>query len=134
MIPRPLALAYLKYGPISIQDKTSHGQPPLSFALAGSGIAGDDTDVYKTIEILINRGANVNEYNDGVTPLHEAVLFGDIELIKILLSAGANPEAVITRNNSANGLNAFQFAELLESKDSEKYKPVAEFMKKITKD
>ena len=132
MIPKRLAMAYLKYGPISIQDKTNTERSPLSFALAGVGIVDNDKDVYKTVEILIDRGANVNEYNEGLTPLHEAVLFGDIELIRILLSAGAVPEAVITSNNSAKGLNAFQFAELLESKDSEKYKPIVEFMEKAT--
>jgi ankyrin repeat protein len=134
LVPKQLAMAYLKYGPNPSQSRTKMGRPALSYASAGLGIVGNDDDVYKTTQILIERGANVNELNEGMTPLHEALLYGDIELIEILLSAGANPEAVITANNSAKGLNAFQFAKLLESKDTEKYKLITELLNKVGSD
>ncbi|CAG7716281.1 unnamed protein product [Allacma fusca] len=46
----------------------------------------------ETIAFLIERGAEVNcETRDGVTPLHDAVDRGDVEIVEILLKNNASP-------------------------------------------
>ena len=46
---------------------------------------------------LLNKDANPNASDAGYTALHTAVLRGDLELVKKLLSYGANPNARITK-------------------------------------
>jgi ankyrin repeat protein len=77
-------------------------ETPLHHALAGNG----DADRTELIRLLINHGADVNaktkpgviSYNfwrdvrtRGETPLHRAAAYASTEMVKMLLSAGANP-------------------------------------------
>src|SRR5207244_3348887 len=46
---------------------------------------------------LIENGADVNAAEGGYSPLHAAVLRGDLALVKSLLAHGANPNGVLTK-------------------------------------
>ena len=46
---------------------------------------------------LLEKGANPNAGDAGYTALHAAVLRGDLELVKVLLFYGANPNTQLTR-------------------------------------
>jgi len=54
---------------------------------------------YPLAELLIKKGAEVNTAverapgAEGLTPLHLAAAYGDLRLVKLLLSKGANPSA-----------------------------------------
>lgn len=47
------------------------------------------------VKLLLDKGANVNKItvNDKLTPLHFAVMMGDVEVLELLLKRGANPKA-----------------------------------------
>jgi ankyrin repeat protein len=47
--------------------------------------------------VLLDKGADANADGIGYTALHAAVLKSDLELVKMLLAHGANPNAPITR-------------------------------------
>lgn len=74
---------------------TITGYTPLHYiAERGYGAYGSLSAV-KTAEVLIKRGANVNVVaKDGSTPLYKAVLNNKIEMARLLLRHGANPNAV----------------------------------------
>ncbi len=42
------------------------------------------------VEILLDHGADVSLWAEGWTPLHNAVLFGKTEIVKVLLANGAD--------------------------------------------
>ncbi len=58
------------------------------------------------VELLLAHGANVNHvYEDGLTPLSEAVANGNMEIVKLLLANGANIHA-----ETKDGKTALAFA------------------------
>lgn len=59
-----------------------------------------DIDKLKT---LLNKGASANEkyiHLNNSTPLHEAISIGNVEILKILLDAGADLSVVIDKNET----------------------------------
>jgi ankyrin repeat protein len=47
---------------------------------------------FSCLQLFLEKGANVNMVNGcGLTPLHEAVNRGEIEICQILLKTGSNP-------------------------------------------
>ncbi len=50
-------------------------------------------DDLQGIQALISSGSNVNELDDFGTPLHMAAARGSVEIVKLLIDAGANVEA-----------------------------------------
>jgi ankyrin repeat protein len=47
--------------------------------------------------LLLDRGADPNDDRAGYTPLHVAVLVGDVDLVRILLARGAKPNVKLTK-------------------------------------
>eukprot|EP01041_Mallomonas_annulata_P009579 gene9579-19905_t len=55
-------------------------------------VASSDGDIKRVQELLVTGEATVNQQDDnGYSPIHAAVSYGHIQLIQILLTAGANP-------------------------------------------
>ena len=72
------------------------GVRPNVFEACAAGLAGDVARLLKENPKLVNERSH-----DGWTPLHLASFFGRLELVKILLDAGA-PMMAISNNNEAN--------------------------------
>ena len=53
-------------------------------------------------KVLLDRGARPDADGAGYTPLHAAVLRGDVELVKALLDRGANPDPRLKRGTPVN--------------------------------
>src|SRR5206468_11464166 len=49
--------------------------------------------------VLLDAGADPNSNGSGHTPLHAAVLRGDVATVKALLAKGANPNLTITKGS-----------------------------------
>ena len=60
-----------KYGNISLNDAAMHGY-------------------LECMKFLISNGSNVNEKDDGCTPLHTTIIYGHLDFVKFLISNGAN--------------------------------------------
>jgi ankyrin repeat protein len=58
-----------------------------------------NTSDYATVRVMLDKGENVDGVDHGnqdVTPLHMAVGRADVPMVKLLLHAGANPNAKTT--------------------------------------
>jgi len=54
---------------------------------------------YSMIEFLLNNGADPNiKNNDEVTPLYYAINQGDVNVVRLLLERGANPEETVHKH------------------------------------
>jgi len=73
-----------------------HGVRPNIFESCAAGLAGDVGRLLKENPGLVN-----SRSHDGWTPLHLAAFFGRLELVKMLLDAGA-PMLTISNNNESN--------------------------------
>ncbi len=77
----------------NINIKDAHGRTPLMFAVQNKICS---PEVY---ELLLSQGANIDEKNNsGSTPLHLAVWYQSLDLVKILVSLKAD----INAKDSAN--------------------------------
>lgn len=80
----------LKFG-LNSNTPDREGHTPLTLALINKQ--------RDAAQVLIKRGADVNAHAaDYITPLHFAAHQGDIELVKMLASYGANLDTVIVNN------------------------------------
>lgn len=70
-----------------VNAKDNSGYTPLHGAI----VLGKNETRRSVVEVLVNHGADVNARNDhdGSTPFREAITRGDIEIVKLLLSHGA---------------------------------------------
>jgi ankyrin repeat protein len=84
---------------ISYEVTTPETASPLSIAIC----KGDLNSVKKFIEY----GTNVNEKSNGMSPLMVAARYNKVEIIKLLLSKGANLKA-----EGESGFTALKYAEL----------------------
>jgi ankyrin repeat protein len=64
------------------------GEPPLLFAIRARNTRG--------VAVLIAHKADVNADRGEWTPLHYAARFGQLEVCKLLIEAGAKPDAKTT--------------------------------------
>jgi hypothetical protein len=91
----------------------------------GMGPPAADERLYRVMHHLIRRGESVNASHDGLTALHEAVLYGNPQYAETLLAYGADPYAKIQRpGKKSHGLNAFEFAELLSTREPNRFDAV----------
>ncbi len=82
-----LLAAGANYGPQKEQQNLLHGSACLHTPSLHAAVAsGNKNEVQRHLE----SGANVNEQGQFSTPLHDAAHFEYIEIVKILLTAGAN--------------------------------------------
>ena len=71
---------------VNATSRNGHANAPLHAAAAGRAGAA-------LMRRLLDAGARVNaRQSGGHTPLHEAALGGDAEVVRLLLAAGADPE------------------------------------------
>lgn len=93
---------------------------------------------FKSVEKLVDKGADIHAVDDEfTTALHYAVYYGDIEIVKLLLENGANPndsDAYSTAFTAAISNELFDIAALLYQfgadptlTDPEGYSPLAYF-------
>lgn len=80
----------LIYAGAEVNARDSEGQTPLHFI---SPVGNrDQTDIMA--RLLLDYGAKCEaEDEDGRTPLHNAVQLGDVSRVRVLLEAGADPDA-----------------------------------------
>lgn len=67
----------------------------------------------ETVRKLIDRGADVNEMSNGMTPVMYAAKFNRTDILKLLITQGANLKA-----RSAKKMTALQYAELHGATDA----------------
>ncbi len=67
----------------------------------------------ETVKKLINRGADVNQMSNGMTPIMYAAKFNRTEILKLLIAKGANLKA-----KSAKKMTALKYAELHGATDA----------------
>ncbi|GAA3623975.1 ankyrin repeat domain-containing protein [Flavivirga jejuensis] len=67
----------------------------------------------ETVKKLIDRGADVNEKSNGMTPAMYAAKFNRTDILKLLIAKGANLKA-----KSAKKMTALKYAELHGAKDA----------------
>lgn len=80
---------------------------------------------YELLRHFAARGEPVNGYYNGFTPVHEALLYADIDYLRALLKLGADPGLPIdSPEKDFHGFDAFEFAEFLESRNQEFYRDV----------
>lgn len=90
--------------------------PILNLLVASYGLPDfDKAALQSALEAAVARGCDVNELgHSGLSPLHEAVLFNEPELVRFLLAHDADIEQKIQRPDSAvHELNARQFLDKL---------------------
>lgn len=75
--------AFLEADPGLVKASGVHGFPLLYFPVI--------CDQREIAEYLLGRGAEVNAGANNITPLHGAVMFGQVEMTRWLLEQGADP-------------------------------------------
>jgi len=117
-IPTAVIFRYLKSARYDSNGQLPNSTLPyLNFTLFGYGQppfnSSRDNRALHVAKILIKRGANVNaiDANSGRSPLHEAVLMNQHEVVKFLLKHKADPMLKVKRPKSKfHGMNALEFA------------------------
>jgi len=98
-------MTFLAFKGANVDARNDKGATPLSLAVGLGFVEG--------VDLLLGRGARVNDPGaDGETPLIAAVHQRNIELVRTLIKAGADP-----RRADNSGRNASDYAELI-GKDS----------------
>ncbi|GAA3609922.1 ankyrin repeat domain-containing protein [Flavivirga amylovorans] len=67
----------------------------------------------ETVQKLIERGADINEMSNGMTPVMYAAKFNRTDILKLLIAKGANLKAKSTKK-----MTALQYAELHGATDA----------------
>lgn len=85
---------YLLAKKANVNLKDIWGQNVLSFIISPPLFYKEDSEYFDIAKAILNRPEIEinNQNNDGNTPLHQAVLFNDYRLIKLLLAKGAKTD------------------------------------------
>ena len=106
VVPAALGGAFLRWSNFDRNSKVLGEQPLLHFACANFGEAGSNREkALQVVRILVARGAKLDSR------------YNSVELVRALLSAGADPSLRISRpGKQIDGLTAPEFAEFLALK------------------
>jgi len=119
-MPQSISRAYLKCcANIDPAFRTSTGQTSLQFTLAGIELEGSSRDnIFEVANHLIQKGVNMTAIQEpiGLTVLHDAVLFNDLEVVKFLIDQGINVN--VPAGGKYAGVTPLQFVYLLKKKSS----------------
>lgn len=112
-----LGLALLAFTNITV---ASEGTSVSKFGLVkeyrnstplGTAIIKGDTE---TVKKFVEYGADVNEKSNGMTPLMLAARYNRVDIIKFLLSKGAN-----LKTTNEKGLTALKYAQISNAPEAE---------------
>lgn len=119
------------YSCLSVPADLTRGFPLIHYAVSSPEAEEVRPRILRIIEHLAARGADLDEKYDGRTPLHNAVLYDDIELVQTLVRLGADPEERIQApDREYDGMNAVEYARYLNSGiDDDDWKAVHEFLR-----
>ena len=106
------------------QNGTYEGHSPLHFIADGTD-GHDENELTLAIE-LIKNGANVNDQNnpEKKSPLHVEAIWNDLPLVKILVEAGADVEAL-----DIHGRTPLHYTAYYDGADRSEYKSNCEIAK-----
>ncbi len=122
----------------NFKDNLENNQSTLQFILAGyfehQEKASDPADlnyVLSMAERATNEGSDINNVADfGLSALHEAVLFNNLNVTKFLILKGANCEVLLVRpRKEIDGMDAVEFAEFLHRKKGGNRSDLIAFLK-----
>ncbi|MGN7812600.1 ankyrin repeat domain-containing protein [Flavobacterium sp. 22076] len=112
-----LGLALVAFANVSMaSNSTSVAKNEITVSAVYEGtplvvaVAKGDID---TVKKFIEYGANVNEKADDMSPLMTAARYNKVEIIKVLLAAGARPS-----DKNEKGYTALKYAELSNAADA----------------
>ncbi|ABQ05752.1 ankyrin repeat domain-containing protein [Flavobacterium johnsoniae] len=112
-----LGLALVAFANVSMaSNSTSAAKNEITVSAVYEGtplvvaVAKGDID---TVKKFIEYGANVNEKADDMSPLMTAARYNKVEIIKVLLAAGARPS-----DKNEKGYTALKYAELSNAADA----------------
>jgi len=94
------------------------GMPRISYVGAGIGMGQGLERHFDLISFLVRRGDSLGAVNhEGLTPLHDAVLFKEKEYVTFLLEQGASVQTLTSApGKQYDGLDAIEYAEFLLKK------------------
>lgn len=102
-------------------------ETPVGMLTAAYGTPESDTSrVQDTIRLLVKQGCDIDQYSAaGLTPLHNAVLFSQPELLRFLVEQGADTKLRViyvpgnNQGHSIANLDAYGLALVLRKKNPE---------------
>lgn len=110
------SVVYLGLALVSFINVAIAGETPVSLKSTASSevklVAGTplcnaiSKGELEFVKKIVEYGADVNEKSNGMTPLMVAARYSQVEIVKFLLSKGANP-----KTRSENGFTALKWAE-----------------------
>ncbi len=105
-------------------DEDFHPTTPLGFIVAGWEQSGDAARSERMLDLLLASGCAIDSYGGpGLTPLHSAILFNNLNAVQALLRRGADRNLRTAIQSGDDGraiaLDALAFAHYLESTGSD---------------
>lgn len=114
-IPSRIHLLYLYIYDYGDVESDLRDQPLISFALAGCEVGTDCIETKEVIKVIALRGREDLELRyQGLTRLHEAILYGNLNMVKALISLGSDVNSIVKKPESNfDGLSAYELSAFL---------------------
>ena len=100
-------------------EDSYHPNSPIGVVIAGREMFGDQFE--STLDTLLACNHKLDSKDSiGLTPLHSAIIIGDLESVKVLIEKGANREILLSGKVSEKygQLTALGLAQALDDKPS----------------